>query len=47
MVYALTKEHVWMSPKGFEEYEIGDSVSFFADVYRYVKTSNGNRSTIR
>ncbi len=32
-----------MSLKGFEEYEIGDSVSFFADVYRYVKTSNGKQ----
>ena len=37
------EEHVWMSLKGFEEYEIGDSVSFFADVYRYVKTSNGKQ----
>lgn len=37
------EEHVWMSINGFEEYEIGDSVSFFADVYRYVKTSNGKQ----
>ena len=37
------EEHVWMSINGFEEYEIGDSVSFFAEVYRYVKTSNGKQ----
>lgn len=37
------EEHVWMSIKGFEEYEIGDGVSFFAEVYRYVKTSNGKQ----
>lgn len=37
------EEHVWMSIKGFEEYEIGESVSFFAEVYRYVKTSNGKQ----
>lgn len=32
-----------MSNAQFEEYEIGDCVSFFAEVYRYVKTSNGKR----
>ena len=37
------EEHVWMSTNGFEEYEIGDSVSFFAEVYRYIKTSNGKQ----
>lgn len=37
------EEHVWMSINGFEEYKIGDSVSFFAEVYRYVKTSNGKQ----
>ena len=37
------EEHVWMSITGFEEYDIGDEVSFFAEVYRYVKTSNGKQ----
>ena len=37
------EEHVWMSITGFEEYDIGDAVSFFAEVYRYVKTSNGKQ----
>ena len=32
-----------MSITGFEEYDIGDAVSFFAEVYRYVKTSNGKQ----
>jgi len=35
------EDHVWMSKKGFERFKVGDSVSFFADVYRYLKTSNG------
>lgn len=37
------EEHVWMSNTEFEEYKIGDCVSFFAEVYRYVKTSNGKQ----
>lgn len=35
------EDHVWMDITGFEEFEEGDCVSFFADVYRYVKTGNG------
>ena len=35
------EDHVWMSVESFEKYEIGDCVSFFAEVYRYLKTSNG------
>lgn len=35
------EDHVWMSRKGFENYKIGDSVSFGAEVYRYIKKSNG------
>lgn len=34
-------DHVWMAVDGFEEYSVGDSVSFHAEVYRYVKTGNG------
>lgn len=37
------EEHVWMSNVGFEGYEIGDCVSFFAEVYRYVKTGSGKQ----
>lgn len=37
------EEHVWMDKSGFEEYNIGDSVSFGAEVYRYVKTGNGKQ----
>lgn len=37
------EEHVWMSNQGFEEFDIGDCVSFFAEVYRYIKTSNGKQ----
>ena len=35
------EDHVWMDKSGFEEYNAGDSVSFGAEVYRYVKTGNG------
>lgn len=38
-----TEEHVWMKVAGFEEYQIGVCVSFFAEVYRYIKTSNGKQ----
>ncbi len=35
------EDHVWMDKTGFEELKVGDSVSFGADVYRYIKTGNG------
>ena len=35
------EDHVWMSVKGFEEFKVGDCVSFEADVYRYLKKSKG------
>lgn len=34
------EDHVWMDIQGFENFEVGDSVSFFAEVYRYIKTGN-------
>ena len=37
------EEHVWMNKAGFEDYQIGDCVSFFAEVYRYVKTGDGKQ----
>lgn len=35
------EDHVWMDATGFEAFEKGDCVSFYAEVYRYVKTGNG------
>ena len=35
------EDHVWMDKIGFEECAVGDSVSFGAEVYRYIKTGNG------
>lgn len=35
------EDHVWMDTTGFEAFEKGDCVSFYAEVYRYVKTGNG------
>lgn len=35
------EQHVWMDLSGFEGIKIGDSVSFCADTYRYLKTGNG------
>lgn len=37
------EDHVWMDKNGFETLSVGDCVSFFADVYRYVKTRNGKQ----
>lgn len=35
------EDHVWMSKSGFESFQVGDCVEFFAEVYRYVKTGQG------
>ena len=35
------EEHVWMNKQGFEGFSVDDSVSFFAEIYRYIKTGNG------
>ena len=43
MMFDGKEDHVWMDKSGFEEYGVGDSVSFGAEVYRYVKTGNGKR----
>lgn len=37
------EDHVWLSIDGFEEYEVGDCLFFFAEVYLYLKTSNGKK----
>ena len=35
------EDHVWMDLKGFEQFKPGDSVSFWAEIYRYLKTGEG------
>lgn len=35
------EDHVWISKSGFESFQVGDCVKFFAEIYRYVKTGNG------
>lgn len=35
------EDHVWMDIRGFENFKVGDCVSFYAEVYRYIKTGNG------
>ena len=37
------EDHVWMSAEGFGRLEKGECISFFAEAYRYVKTSNGKK----
>lgn len=37
------EDHVWLDDNGFEQYEVGDYLSFTAEIYRYVKTGNGKR----
>lgn len=41
--FTLKEEHVWMELSGFEKYTVGDYVSFWAETYRYVKTSHGKQ----
>lgn len=41
LMFEGKEDHVWMDIKGFEAYEVGDCISFFAEVYRYIKTGNG------
>ena len=31
------EDHVWMDARGFEQFSPGDSISFHAEVYRYLK----------
>lgn len=37
------EDHVWMDISGFENFQVGDCVSFSANIYRYVKTGNGKQ----
>ena len=37
------EDHVWMSSEGFEKLNKGDCISFFAEVYRYIKKSDGKK----
>ncbi len=41
LCYEGKEDHVWMDAEGFQDYQEGESLSFFADVYRYLKTGNG------
>ena len=35
------EDHVWMDIQGFEDFKVGDCASFYADIYRYIKTGHG------
>lgn len=37
------EDHVWMAIERFEDYQVGDCLEFFAETYRYLKTSNGKQ----
>lgn len=37
------EDHVWIDRNGLEEFQVGDCLSFGAEVYRYVKTGNGKQ----
>ena len=43
MCFDGKEDHVWMPKEGFEIYKVGDCLTFFAEVYWYVKTGNGKR----
>ena len=37
------EDHVWMDIEPFEEYQVGDCLSFGGEIYRYLKTKNGKQ----
>ena len=41
--YEGKEDHVWMDIKPFENYEVGDCLSFRGEIYRYLKTRNGKQ----
>lgn len=41
LCFNKTEEHIWMDRAGFEEYQVGDRLEFYAEVYEYVKTGHG------
>ncbi len=42
-MFDAKEDHVWMDNNGFEGFNVGDCVSFSAEVYRYLKTGNGKQ----
>lgn len=41
--YEGKEDHVWMDMEPFEEYQVGDCLSFGGEIYRYLKTKNGKQ----
>ena len=41
--YEGKEDHVWMDSKPFEEYQVGDYLSFSGEIYRYLKTGSGKQ----
>lgn len=41
--YKGKEDHVWMDMEPFEEYQVGDCLSFGGEIYRYLKTKNGKQ----
>ena len=41
--YEGKEDHVWMDIGPFEEYQVGDRLSFGGEIYRYLKTKNGKQ----
>lgn len=41
--YEGKEDHVWMDIKPFENYQVGDCLSFSGEIYRYLKTRNGKQ----
>lgn len=41
--YEGKEDHVWMDIQPFENYEVGDCISFGGEIYRYLKTGSGKK----
>lgn len=44
MTADAVEDHVWMDGADFASFAVGNSVSFYAEVYRYLKTETANSS---
>ena len=43
IIFSGKEEHVWVDIDGFEMFEVGDRVKFYAEIYHYLKTGDGKK----
>ncbi|MBO4935015.1 MAG: hypothetical protein J5441_07635 [Clostridia bacterium] len=43
LLFSGKEEHVWVDLDGFDVFDVGDKVAFYAEIYYYLKTGNGKK----